>query len=134
MDVDGKTAGYFQNLHGKLLPIGHNNKVVGVQGGEGLPDLLGFHVTGLGYFKAQLEGGLFHRRRHQFPPPTLGSVRLGDHQAYVAGITGQGLQGGHCKIRSAHENYVRSFFQFSAALFFIFFLYMFRFNVLIRSI
>ena len=103
MDVDAAQLGVVQDLLGEDPAIGgHHDEV----GGQTLDGLQGGAVPQLGGLEDRdvvLQGNHLHRGGQELHAPVLGLVRLGeDAHDLVAGFD-ESLEGGHRKVRGAHE-------------------------------
>ena len=101
--VDGAQAGNIQNLLGQNLPKGGGDAQVRGQGPQILHPILA-DSPGLIHGNAVGLGGHLHRGWGHLFAPALGLVGLGEHAHHRIPASDQRLQGGHGKIRRAHED------------------------------
>ena len=104
MDVDAPQPGIVQNLLGEDPAIGRHHDEVGLQLADGLQGGAVPELGGLEHRNVVDLGAHLHRGGLELHPPVLGLVRLAEHPHHLVAGGHQGLQGGHGKIRRAHED------------------------------
>ncbi|MDQ1333301.1 MAG: hypothetical protein QG552_251, partial [Thermodesulfobacteriota bacterium] len=103
MDVERSPTGDIQEGLPQDLPKGHHNEEIRTQSLDDITKLPARCLFRLKDRKSKALSGLFDRRGNEFPPPTLGTVRLRHNRLDNISMFNQFFQRGHGIFRGPHK-------------------------------